>query len=80
MLSENIKQSRKARGMSQEDLALALHVVRQTVSKWESDTVIMQLKCATGHLLEWFEQSDFVLNASWVHLHLYFIRLGLIRI
>lgn len=35
MLSENIKQRRKAKGMSQEELAERLHVVRQTVSKWE---------------------------------------------
>ncbi|MBO5898881.1 MAG: helix-turn-helix domain-containing protein, partial [Clostridia bacterium] len=35
MLSENIKQYRKAKGMSQEELAERLHVVRQTVSKWE---------------------------------------------
>ena len=35
MLSENLKNLRKARGLSQEDLAARLHVVRQTVSKWE---------------------------------------------
>ena len=35
MLSENIKNLRKARGLSQEELAARLHVVRQTVSKWE---------------------------------------------
>lgn len=35
MLSENIKSLRRARGMSQEDLASRLHIVRQTVSKWE---------------------------------------------
>lgn len=35
MLSENIKQLRKARGMTQEALAERLNVVRQTVSKWE---------------------------------------------
>lgn len=35
MLSENIKTSRKARGLSQEELAVKLHVVRQTISKWE---------------------------------------------
>ena len=36
MLSENIKKFRKAKGLSQEELALKLHVVRQTVSKWET--------------------------------------------
>ena len=36
MLNENIKTLRKAKGLSQEELALKLHVVRQTVSKWET--------------------------------------------
>ena len=35
MLSENLKQIRKAKELSQEELASRLHVVRQTVSKWE---------------------------------------------
>lgn len=35
MLHENIKNLRKAKGLSQEELALRLHVVRQTISKWE---------------------------------------------
>ena len=35
MLSENIKKIRKSKGLSQQDLALRLNVVRQTVSKWE---------------------------------------------
>ena len=35
MFSENLKALRKARGMTQEELAARLHVVRQTVSKWE---------------------------------------------
>lgn len=35
MISENIKKARKAKGISQEELAVQLHVVRQTVSKWE---------------------------------------------
>lgn len=35
MLSENIKAIRKSKGLSQEDLAVRLNVVRQTVSKWE---------------------------------------------
>ena len=36
MLSENIKKLRKAKGLSQEELAIKLNVVRQTVSKWEN--------------------------------------------
>lgn len=35
MIHENIKNARKAKGISQEELAVRLHVVRQTVSKWE---------------------------------------------
>lgn len=35
MLSENIRNYRKAKGLSQEELASKLNVVRQTVSKWE---------------------------------------------
>ena len=35
MLSENIKTIRKSKGLSQQELAVKLSVVRQTVSKWE---------------------------------------------
>lgn len=35
MLNENIRAARKSRGLSQEELAIKLNVVRQTVSKWE---------------------------------------------
>ena len=35
MLGENIKKIRKRKGISQEELAVKLNVVRQTVSKWE---------------------------------------------
>ena len=35
MLKENIKQLRKSKGLSQEELAIKLNVVRQTISKWE---------------------------------------------
>lgn len=35
MLKENIKKARKSRGLSQEELAIKLNVVRQTISKWE---------------------------------------------
>lgn len=35
MLNENIKAIRTSKGLSQQDLALKLNVVRQTVSKWE---------------------------------------------
>ncbi len=35
MLKENIKALRKSKGLSQEELAIKLNVVRQTISKWE---------------------------------------------
>ena len=35
MFGENLKILRKQRGLSQEELAARLHVVRQTISKWE---------------------------------------------
>lgn len=35
MLQENIKKFRKERGLTQEELAIRVNVVRQTVSKWE---------------------------------------------
>lgn len=37
MFSENLKTLRKQKGFSQEELASRLHVVRQTVSKWEKN-------------------------------------------
>ena len=36
MLNENIKAIRKSKGLSQEELAIKLNVVRQTISKWEN--------------------------------------------
>ena len=35
MLNENIKAIRKAKGLSQQELAVKLNIVRQTGSKWE---------------------------------------------
>ncbi len=35
MLNENIKVIRKSKGLSQQELAIKLNVVRQTISKWE---------------------------------------------
>ncbi len=35
MLKDNLKSARKAKGLSQEELAIKLNVVRQTISKWE---------------------------------------------
>ena len=36
MLKDNLKILRKNKWLSQEELSIKLHVVRQTVSKWES--------------------------------------------
>ena len=35
MLKDNIKAIRKSKGLSQEEVAIKLNVVRQTISKWE---------------------------------------------
>jgi putative transcriptional regulator len=40
MLGNNIKTLRKQKGYSQETLAEQLHVVRQTISKWEKETSV----------------------------------------
>ena len=40
MLSENIRAIRKSKGLSQEELAIKLNVVRQTISKWEQGLLV----------------------------------------
>lgn len=35
MFSENLKTLRKQKGLTQETLAIKLHITRQTISKWE---------------------------------------------
>ena len=35
MLKDNLQRLRKSRGLTQQELAEKLNVVRQTVSKWE---------------------------------------------
>lgn len=40
MLNENIKAIRKSKGLSQEELAIKLNVVRQTISKWENGSSV----------------------------------------
>ena len=39
MLNENIRKYRKECGLSQEEMAVKLHVVRQTISKWENQSI-----------------------------------------
>ena len=41
MLNENIKTIRKSKGLSQQELAVKLNVVRQTVSKWEQGLSVL---------------------------------------
>lgn len=36
MINDNIRRYRKEKGLSQEEMTVRLHVVRQTVSKWEN--------------------------------------------
>ena len=54
MLSENIRNFRKAKGLSQEELDAKLHVVRQTVSKWETGLSVpdAELLLALSEVLE----------------------------
>lgn len=40
MLSENMRAIRKSKGLSQQELAVMLNVVRQTVSKWEQGSSV----------------------------------------
>ena len=35
MFNDNLERERKKAGLTQEELATELHVVRQTISKWE---------------------------------------------
>lgn len=54
MLQENLVNLRKAKGLSQEEVAVRLHVVRQTVSKWEKGLSVpdAHLLMALGELYE----------------------------
>lgn len=54
MLSENLKHFRKAKGLSQEELAIKLHIVRQTVSKWEKGLSVPD----SGMLIRLAEELD----------------------
>ena len=56
MLSENLKTLRKNKGVSQQQLADQLHVVRQTVSKWEKGLSVPDAEMLI-RLAEFFEVS-----------------------
>lgn len=54
MLNENIKAIRKSKGLSQEELAVKLNVVRQTISKWEQGLSVpdADMLCALSEALK----------------------------
>ena len=76
MLGDNIKNLRKQKGFTQEELAIKLHVVRQTVSKWEkglsvpdaemlqrlADILEVDVKQLLGARLDWEQNSNEVVE------------------
>ena len=48
MLNENIRAVRKSKGLSQEELAVKLNVVRQTISKWETNETLPDIRQSKG--------------------------------
>ena len=74
MINENIRKARKEKGISQEELAIKLNVVRQTVSKWEKGLsvpdadVLIQiadlLEVSVNELLDIKTQNDTVENIA----------------
>lgn len=54
MLAENLKCIRKEKGLSQEELAVKVGVVRQTISKWEKGLSVPD----SGLLIELAEALD----------------------
>ncbi|HJB13048.1 MAG TPA: helix-turn-helix domain-containing protein [Candidatus Oscillibacter excrementigallinarum] len=54
MLNENLKTIRRSKGLSQEELAIKLNVVRQTISKWEQGRSVpdAELLLALSEVLE----------------------------
>lgn len=59
MLNENIKALRKTKGLSQEELAIKLNVVRQTISKWEKGLSVPD----AGMLMKIADALDTTVNA-----------------
>ena len=52
MFGDNLKTIRKANGYTQEELAIKLNVVRQTVSKWEKGLPDADTLCKIADALE----------------------------
>ena len=65
MLNENIKALRKSKGLSQQDLADKLNVVRQTISKWEQDCLSRILTYSLRCRRLWKHQSARCLEKMW---------------
>ena len=45
MMSATLRRLRKGRGLSQDELATALHVSQQAVSKWETGAAEPDMRC-----------------------------------
>ncbi len=56
MLNENLKNLRKSKGITQEEMAERLNVVRQTISKWEKGTSVPDAEMLS-RIAELFEVS-----------------------
>ena len=67
MLKDNLKTLRKSKGLSQEELAIKLNVVRQTISKWEQGLSVPDAEMLVS-ISEVFETpvSTIVLNCSFL--------------
>lgn len=80
MLSENIRNLRKAKGLSQEELAIKLNVVRQTVSKWETGivTVFITFAAINSEYLTWdFNNPELAVAGTFLHgFEFLFVRLA----
>lgn len=80
MLSENIRNLRKAKGLSQEELAIKLNVVRQTVSKWETGivTVFIAFAAINSEYLTWnFNNPELAVAGTFLHgFEFLFVRLA----
>ena len=62
MFGENLKAMRKAKGYTQEESAIKINVVRQTVSKWESGYRFQTLMCCLKLQKYWIQRSAFCLE------------------
>ena len=59
MFQENLKTLRKNKGITQEELAVRLNVVRQTISKWEKGFPKLKDTTLTTHAYITSKQYNF---------------------